>query len=115
MKIAVLPGDGIGTEIVAQAMKVLDVLKRDGMKIETEQAAIGGAGYDTAGDPLPEATLKLAKASDAVLLGAVAPSTTGWTGPCARSGVCCASARNSTCSPTCVRPCCIRNWPAPPP
>ncbi|MBM4181367.1 MAG: 3-isopropylmalate dehydrogenase [Betaproteobacteria bacterium] len=71
MKIAVLPGDGIGTEIVAQAMKVLDVLKRDGMKIETEEAAIGGAGYDTAGDPLPEATLKLAKASDAVLLGAV--------------------------------------------
>jgi 3-isopropylmalate dehydrogenase len=71
MKIAVLPGDGIGTEIVAQAMKVLDVLKRDGMKIETEEAAIGGAGYDAAGDPLPEATLKLAKASDAVLLGAV--------------------------------------------
>ncbi|KAF0102415.1 MAG: 3-isopropylmalate dehydrogenase [bacterium] len=71
MKIAVLPGDGIGTEIVAQAMKVLDLLKRDGMKIETEEAAIGGAGYDTAGDPLPEATLKLAKASDAVLLGAV--------------------------------------------
>ncbi|HNI09320.1 MAG TPA: 3-isopropylmalate dehydrogenase, partial [Thiobacillaceae bacterium] len=71
MKIAVLPGDGIGTEIVAQAMKVLDVLKRDGMKIETEEAAIGGAGYDTAGDPLPEATLKLAKAADAVLLGAV--------------------------------------------
>jgi 3-isopropylmalate dehydrogenase len=71
MKIAVLPGDGIGTEIVAQAMKVLDVLKRDGMKIETESATIGGAGYDTAGDPLPESTLKLAKASDAVLLGAV--------------------------------------------
>jgi len=71
MKIAVLPGDSIGTEIVAQAMKVLGVLKRDGMKIETEEAAIGGAGYDTAGDPLPESTLKLAKASDAVLLGAV--------------------------------------------
>jgi 3-isopropylmalate dehydrogenase len=71
MKIAVLPGDGIGTEIVAQAMKVLDVLKRDGMRIETEEAAIGGAGYDTAGDPLPESTLALAKASDAVLLGAV--------------------------------------------
>ena len=71
MKIAVLPGDGLGTEIVAQAMKVLDVLKKDGMKIETEEAAIGGAGYDTAGDPLPESTLALAKASDAVLLGAV--------------------------------------------
>ncbi|HRH80189.1 MAG TPA: 3-isopropylmalate dehydrogenase [Thiobacillaceae bacterium] len=71
MKIAVLPGDGIGTEIVAQAMKVLDVLKRDGMKIETEEAAIGGAGYDAEGDPLPESTLKLSRAADAVLLGAV--------------------------------------------
>ncbi len=71
MKIAVLPGDGIGPEIVAQAMKVLDVLKKDGMKIETEEAAIGGAGYDTAGHPLPDATLKLARAADAVLLGAV--------------------------------------------
>ena len=71
MKIAVLPGDGIGPEIVAQAMKVLDALKRDGLKIETEQAAIGGAGYDAAGDPLPEATLSLAQQADAVLLGAV--------------------------------------------
>ena len=71
MKIAVLPGDGIGPEIVAQAVKVLDVLKRDGMKIEMETAAIGGAGYDQAGDPLPQATLDLARAADAVLLGAV--------------------------------------------
>jgi 3-isopropylmalate dehydrogenase len=71
MKIAVLPGDGIGPEIVAQAMKVLEALRRDGLKIETEQAPIGGAGYDAAGDPLPEATLKLAREADAVLLGAV--------------------------------------------
>ena len=71
MKIAVLPGDGIGPEIVAQATKVLDALCRDGMKIEMEHAPIGGAGYEAAGDPLPEATLNLAKASDAVLLGAV--------------------------------------------
>jgi 3-isopropylmalate dehydrogenase len=71
MKIAVLPGDGIGPEIVAQATKVLEALRRDGMKIEMEHAPIGGAGYEAAGDPLPEATLKLAKASDAVLLGAV--------------------------------------------
>lgn len=71
MKIAVLPGDGIGKEIVAQAVKVLDVLKRDGMSIEMEYAHIGGAGYDAEGDPLPESTLKLAKAADAVLLGAV--------------------------------------------
>ncbi|MDP2962952.1 MAG: 3-isopropylmalate dehydrogenase [Sulfurimicrobium sp.] len=74
MKIAVLPGDGIGPEIVAQAVKVLKALASDGMKIELEQAHIGGAGYDAAGDPLPEATMKLAQDSDAVLLGAVG----GW-------------------------------------
>ena len=71
MKLAVLPGDGIGPEIVAQAVKVLNVLKSDGMAIEMEEAPIGGAGYDAAGDPLPEATFKLAQEADAVLLGAV--------------------------------------------
>ena len=71
MKIAVLAGDGIGPEIIAQAMKALEVLKRDGLRIETEAAPYGGAGYDAAGDPLPEATLKLARAADAVLCGAV--------------------------------------------
>src|SRR3989337_2414579 len=70
MKIAVLPGDGIGPEIVAQAAKVLEALRHQGLKIELEYAHIGGAGYDAAGDPLPDATLKLAQASDAVLLGA---------------------------------------------
>ncbi|MCP5276831.1 MAG: 3-isopropylmalate dehydrogenase [Thiobacillus sp.] len=71
MKLAVLPGDGIGPEIVAQAVKVLNVLKSDGLKLEMEEAPIGGAGYDAAGDPLPEATFKLAQEADAVLLGAV--------------------------------------------
>src|SRR4030067_229480 len=71
MKIAVLPGDGIGPEIVAQAAKVLEALRSDGLNIELEYAHIGGAGYDAAGDPLPDATLKLAQQSDAVLLGAV--------------------------------------------
>ena len=71
MKIAVLPGDGIGPEIVAQAVRVLEVLRSEGMKIELEHAHIGGAGYDADKDPLPDATLKLAHASDAVLLGAV--------------------------------------------
>jgi 3-isopropylmalate dehydrogenase len=71
MKIAVLPGDGIGPEIVAQAVKVLNGLKAEGAKIEMETAPIGGAGYDAAGDPLPDATLKLAREADAVLLGAV--------------------------------------------
>ena len=71
MKIAVLPGDGIGPEIVAQAVKVLNVLSSDGLNLEMEEAPIGGAGYDVAGDPLPETTLDLARDSDAVLLGAV--------------------------------------------
>jgi 3-isopropylmalate dehydrogenase len=68
MKIAVLPGDGIGPEIVAQAVKVLRALD---IGLEMEEAPIGGAGYEAAGDPLPEATLKLAQEADAVLLGAV--------------------------------------------
>ena len=71
MKIAILPGDGIGPEIVREARKVLDALRRNGMPIETEEAPIGGAGYDAAGHPLPASTLALAQAADAVLLGAV--------------------------------------------
>ena len=68
MKIAVLPGDGIGTEIVAEAIKVLNVLD---LKFEMETAPVGGAAYESDGHPLPEATLKLAKSADAILFGAV--------------------------------------------
>ena len=71
MKIAVRPGDGIGPEIVAQAVKVLDVLRSDGLELEMERAPVGGAGYEAAGDPLPAATLDLARRADAVLFGAV--------------------------------------------
>jgi 3-isopropylmalate dehydrogenase len=71
MKIAVLAGDGIGPEIVAQALKVLKALQRDGLKLELEEAPFGGAGFDAHGDPLPESTLKLARAADAVVCGAV--------------------------------------------
>ena len=71
MKIAVLAGDGIGPEIVAQAVKVLGALGREGLGVELEQAPFGGAGVDAHGDPLPEATLRLAQAADAVLCGAV--------------------------------------------
>ena len=71
MKIAVLPGDGIGPEITEQACRVLRALASDGLKIELEQAPVGGAGYDASGDPLPEATLKLAEVSDAILFGSV--------------------------------------------
>ncbi len=68
MKIAILPGDGIGTEIVAQAVRVLEALD---LKLETEQALVGGAAFEAHGHPLPESTLKLAQAADAVLFGAV--------------------------------------------
>lgn len=71
MKLAVLAGDGIGPEIVAQATKVLRALAKDGLKIEMEEAPYGGAGFDACGDPLPPATLKLARGADAVLCGAV--------------------------------------------
>jgi 3-isopropylmalate dehydrogenase len=68
MKIAVLPGDGIGTEIVAEAIKVLNVLD---LPFEMETALVGGAAYEAHGHPLPESTLNLAKAADAILFGAV--------------------------------------------
>ena len=74
MKIALLAGDGIGPEIVTQAIKVLKTLSRDGLKFELTNALVGGAAYDALGDPLPETTLKLAREADAILFGAVG----GW-------------------------------------
>src|SRR6187397_1027494 len=68
MKIAILPGDGIGTEIVAQAERVLGALD---LRFEIEQALVGGAAYEASGHPLPESTLRVAQAADAVLFGAV--------------------------------------------
>jgi 3-isopropylmalate dehydrogenase len=68
MKIAVMPGDGIGPEITAEAVRVLKALD---LKFEMEEAPVGGAGYRALGHPLPESTLKLARASDAILFGAV--------------------------------------------
>ena len=68
MKIAVLPGDGIGSEIVAEAVNVLQVLD---LPLQMDEAKVGGAAFDAHGHPLPEHTLKLAMESDAVLFGAV--------------------------------------------
>lgn len=71
-KILMLPGDGIGPEIMAAATAVLEALKdRFGLQAEWEEAPIGGSGYDASGEPLPQATLDLARAADAVMLGAV--------------------------------------------
>jgi 3-isopropylmalate dehydrogenase len=71
-KIAILPGDGIGQEIVAEAVKVLGWLGTDlGISLELETGLVGGAAYDDCRTPLPESTLRLAKEADSILLGAV--------------------------------------------
>lgn len=71
MKIAVLAGDGIGPEIIAQAVRVLTELQRDGLKVELESGLLGGCAVDKAGVPFPEETQKLVTEADAILLGAV--------------------------------------------
>ncbi len=71
MKIAVLPGDGIGPEIMTQALRVLNVLKNEGMPFEFTEAPLGGQAYDQYGHPYPEFTQTICRAADAVLLGAV--------------------------------------------
>ncbi len=71
MKIAVLPGDGIGPEIVAEALKVLQVFRQEGVGLELEMADVGGIAVERHGDPLPAATLALCQASDAVLFGSI--------------------------------------------
>ncbi|MGP0629561.1 3-isopropylmalate dehydrogenase [Nitrospina sp. 32_T5] len=70
--IAVLPGDGIGPEVIAEAVKVLRVVEtRLGLKLNLNEKPVGGAGYEATGHPLPGDTLQAAKEADAVLLGAV--------------------------------------------
>jgi len=71
MKILILPGDGIGPEIVNEAVKVLDCLRENGLAIEIEHGLIGGSAYDQTQSPLPKQTIELAEAADAILLGAV--------------------------------------------
>lgn len=71
MKIAILPGDGIGPEIVAQAVRVLEALSADGITITLENALIGGCAVDATGEPYPAATHQLVSQADAILLGAV--------------------------------------------
>ena len=70
MKIAVMPGDGIGKEVTAQAVKVMHAVLGANASLELVEAAIGGAGIDAAGDPLPAATSEIARKADAILFGA---------------------------------------------
>ena len=109
MKIAVLPGDGIGTEIVAEAVKVLKALD---LPFEMETALVGGAAYEAHGHPLPDSTLKLAKAADAILFGAVGDWKYDTAGPsrCARSKPSWVCARTWACSPISVLPSATSNW-----
>ncbi|WP_458526305.1 3-isopropylmalate dehydrogenase [Onishia taeanensis] len=70
-KILVLPGDGIGPEITAEAVKVLKACQARGLDVDIEEGLVGGAGYDAHGEPLPAVTLEQARGADAILLGAV--------------------------------------------
>lgn len=70
--ILILPGDGIGPEIVEQAVKVLEVVRQKfSLDITTDRALVGGAAYDAEGDPLPESTLEKARQADAILFGSI--------------------------------------------
>jgi len=70
--IAVFPGDGIGPEVVVEAIKILKIIESKlGLKITINEAPVGGAGYEATGHPLPDASLDIAKKADGVLLGAV--------------------------------------------
>ena len=72
LKIAVMPGDGIGIEIIDEAVKILNHYKNNGrLDVELSEAPVGGAGYDASGKPLPDETLALARSSDAILFGAI--------------------------------------------
>ena len=71
MKVAVLPGDGIGPEITAQAARVLKALANQGVAIELESAPVGGTAFDLSGDPLPAATIAVCESADAILFGSV--------------------------------------------
>ncbi|MBP6815672.1 MAG: 3-isopropylmalate dehydrogenase [Burkholderiaceae bacterium] len=71
MKVAVLPGDGIGPEITAQAVRVLKALANQGVAIELESAPVGGTAFDLSGDPLPAATIAVCESADAILFGSV--------------------------------------------
>lgn len=105
MKLAVLPGDGIGPEVMDAAIRVLKtVLDNDGHEAVFENALIGGAAIDEAGTPLPEETLDICRRSDAILLGAVGGRNGIITRlPSARKKACSGSGKKWGCLQTCAR------------
>jgi Isocitrate/isopropylmalate dehydrogenase len=115
-KVLVLPGDGIGPEIVTEARKVLDVVNaRFDLGLEISEALVGGAAIDATGVPLPDETLAAANRPMrfcwvpwVVRNGIPTP-----TSPSVRKRVCWVSAPSCSCSATCVRQSCIRSWRTP--
>ena len=103
LRVTSLPGDGIGPEVISQAVCVLEeVASGFGHDLELDEKEIGGAALEKFGNPLPDATVKACLASQAVLLGAV-----GSPANFDRRRGCCAFARNSEPSPICALRCFI--------
>lgn len=116
-KLAVIPGDGIGPDVVEQTLLVLDkVGEKFGHTFQYHKVLAGGCAIDATGGCLPQETIDVCKASDAVLLGAVG----GWKwdtlpGTSGRSGLCWVCARPWACLPTSAPPCSLNSWRTPPP
>lgn len=111
--IAVLPGDGIGPEVMAQALKVMDAVRsRFDMRITTNHYDVGGIAIDNHGHPLPKATVEGCEQADAILFGSVGgPKWENLPRKASRSAApCCRCANISNYSVTCVRRNCIRDW-----
>ncbi len=113
-KVLLLPGDGIGPEVVAEAAKVIEsVSSRFAFDVELDTALIGGCAYEATGSPLPDETLAGADDADALLLGAVGGMGQSGPGPAAGKGP--AGHPQAPCLPTCVRPSSTRSSPGPRP
>ena len=110
-KIAILNGDGIGPEIVAQAVKVLDKLIEQGLAVSYEYAKLGGEAYDAYGLPYPSQTQELCQKVDAVLLGAVgSPKYDDLDRPLRPERGLLGFAKSLIFLPICVLQFCIKNW-----
>lgn len=111
--IAVLPGDGIGPEVMAQALKVMDAVRsRFDMRITTSRYDVGGIAIDNHGHPLPKATVEGCEQADAVLFGSVGGPKWENLPPESQPerGACCRCASISNYSVICARRNCIRDW-----
>ena len=116
-RIAVLPGDGIGPEVMAEAVKVLEkVQARFGLAFEYDHHDVGGIAIDNHGTPLPQSTIRGCEAADAVLFGSVAARNGNICPPTISRNValCCPCAPTSSCSATCVRPASTLVWSSSP-